>query len=80
MGNTHRIIDGLDVVRRCGGPVGGDGRRCGQHVDGPFKNGDSRRLHADPVRAVILSESGAAERNGRGGQKLRRPAARNLHV
>lgn len=59
--NTYRIIDGGSVEGRCGGPEGNSWRRCGQYVDGSFGNDDSRRFHADPVRAVILSEGGTAK-------------------
>lgn len=59
--NTHRVTDGMAVVGRRGGPEGSDGCRWGRYPDGPLVNGDSGRLHADPVRAVILSEGGAIE-------------------
>lgn len=61
MGNTYRIIDGVAVVGRRGGPVGSDGRSWDHHVDGSLANVDFGRLHADPVGTVILREGGAAE-------------------
>ncbi|KMQ92177.1 aspartate oxidase [Lasius niger] len=64
--NTHHIIDSAAEVGRRGGPEGSDGRRWGQYVDGPLVDGDSGRFHADPIRAVILSEGGAAKETMRG--------------
>lgn len=59
--NTYRITDGAAVVGRRGGPEGSDGGRWGRYPDGPLVNGDFGWLHADPVRAVVLSEGWATE-------------------
>lgn len=61
MADTHRIIDSLAIVRWRGGPEGREGSRWSRYVNGSLENGGSGRLHTDPVRAVILSEGGAAK-------------------
>lgn len=61
MGNTYLVIGSMAIVRRRGGSEGGEGRRWGRHVDGALHDGDFGRLHADPVRMVILREGRATK-------------------